>query len=65
MYKQEKQTADPPIVEQLNAISKKHREAVNNNDAAVMAPLFTEGAIFVTDARPVSGQQANAQVGLG
>jgi len=46
-FAQQKETVDPKIIEQLNAISKKVDEAVNNNDAAAYAALYTEDAIFV------------------
>jgi ketosteroid isomerase-like protein len=42
-----KETVDPQIIEQLNANGKKYDEAVNNNDAAAIAALFTEDGIFV------------------
>jgi len=53
-----KDTVDPQIIEQLNAISKKYNEAVNNNDAAAVAALYTEDAVFVADTRPIYGRQA-------
>jgi uncharacterized protein (TIGR02246 family) len=31
---------------------------MNNNDAAALAALFTEDAVFVTDSGPVHGRQA-------
>ena len=55
---QQKETVDPQIIEQLNAVSKKYDEADNNNDAAALAALFTEDAVFVTDKGPVYGRQA-------
>ena len=55
---QQKETVDPQIIEQLNAVSKKYDEADNNNDAAAMAALFTEDAVFVTDKGPIYGRQA-------
>jgi ketosteroid isomerase-like protein len=36
----------------------KYDEAVNRNDATSVAKLFTDDAIFVTDAGPVYGRQA-------
>jgi uncharacterized protein (TIGR02246 family) len=57
-FAQQKDTVDPQIIEQLDAISKKFDEAVNNNDAAAVAALFTEDAIFLTDTGPLYGPQA-------
>jgi uncharacterized protein (TIGR02246 family) len=57
-FAQQKETVDPKVIEQLNAIAKKFDEAVNNNDAAAVAALFTEDAIFVTDTGALYGPQA-------
>ena len=53
-----KDTVDPQIIEQLNAVGKKYDEAVNNNDAAAVAALYTEDAVFVSDRGPIYGRQA-------
>jgi ketosteroid isomerase-like protein len=53
-----KDTPDPQLREALEAISKKYDEAVNNNDAAALAALYMEDAVFVTDAGPIYGRQA-------
>jgi hypothetical protein len=37
-----KDTADPQISEQVNALSKKYDDAINNNDAVAVAALYTE-----------------------
>jgi uncharacterized protein (TIGR02246 family) len=58
METQQKNTVDPQIIDQLNAIAEKHDEAVNNNDAAAVAALYTEDAVFVTDSGPIYGRQA-------
>jgi uncharacterized protein (TIGR02246 family) len=51
-------TVDPQLIEQLNAqIGKKYDEAFNNNDAAAVAALYTEDAIFLTDRGSVNGRQ--------
>jgi uncharacterized protein (TIGR02246 family) len=50
--------ADPQIAEQLNAHCRAYDEAVNNNDAAAVAALFTNDAVFVTDTGLVYGRQA-------
>jgi hypothetical protein len=46
-FAQQKETVDPKIIEQLNAISKKVDEAVNNNDAAAYAARFTRRTPFL------------------
>jgi uncharacterized protein (TIGR02246 family) len=58
MPTQEKETVDPQIVEQLNAIAKKYDAAVNNHDAVAVAALYTEDAVFVTDTGPLYGRKA-------
>jgi ketosteroid isomerase-like protein len=57
-FAQQKETVDPKIIEQLNAIPPKFDEAVNNNDAVAVAALFTEDAIYLTDMGPIYGRQA-------
>jgi hypothetical protein len=49
---------DPEITQKIRAISKGYDEAANNNNAAGIAALFTEDAVFVTDGGPVYGRQA-------
>jgi uncharacterized protein (TIGR02246 family) len=44
--------------QQLGALHKKWDDAENNNDAAALAALFAEDAVFVTDKGPVYGRQA-------
>jgi ketosteroid isomerase-like protein len=51
-----KETVDPQIIEQLDPIARKYEEAVNNNDAAAVAALFTEDAVFVADTGPIYGR---------
>ena len=58
-FAQQKETVDPQIIEQLIALGKKWSEGENNNDAAAVAALFTQDAIWVTDgAAPLYGRQA-------
>ena len=57
-FAQQKDTADPEITQKIRAISKGYDEASNNNNAAGIAALFTEDAVFVTDGGPVYGRQA-------
>ena len=58
IFAQQKETVDPQTIEQLIAFGKKYDEAQNNNDAAALAALFTEDAVFVTDTGTVYGRQA-------
>jgi len=57
-FAQQNKTVDPQIIEQIIAVGKKFAEADNHNDAAALAALFTEDAVFVTDTGPVYGRQA-------
>jgi ketosteroid isomerase-like protein len=51
-------TPDPQLRQQIEAIGKKYDEAANNNDAAAIAAIYTEDAVFVTDTGPLYGRQA-------
>ena len=57
-FAQQKETVDPQIIEKVNTILKKADEAFNNNDATVLAALYTADAVIVTDSGPVYGRQA-------
>jgi uncharacterized protein (TIGR02246 family) len=58
-FAQQKDAVDPQLIEQLAQIDKKYAEATNNNDAAAVAALFTEDAVFVTqDTGLLYGRQA-------
>ena len=58
-FAQQKDAVDPQLVEQLAQIDKKYAEATNNNDAAAVAALFAEDAVFVTqDTGLLYGRQA-------
>jgi uncharacterized protein (TIGR02246 family) len=50
-------TPDPQTSEKILAIGKAYDEGENNKDAAAIAALFTEDAVFVTDRGPVNGRQ--------
>ena len=50
---------DPAIIQQLeNTISAKYNEAIDKHDAAAIAALYTEDAVFVTDTGPLYGRKA-------
>ena len=47
-YAQQKDLADPQTTQKILAIAKAYAEAINNNDPAAIAALFTRDAVFVT-----------------
>ena len=53
-----KNTVDPQIAQQVDAIGIKNDEAFNKNDAAAVAALFTKDAVLVSPRGPVFGQEA-------
>jgi hypothetical protein len=57
-FAQQTNTPDPELRAWLGAFDKKHAEPWNKNDAAVIAALFTEDAVYVTARGPVNGRQA-------
>jgi uncharacterized protein (TIGR02246 family) len=60
-FAQQKETVDPQIIEQLNALGKKYLDAMNDNDPVPLAALFTEDAVLLTDRGPVNGREAIAK----
>ena len=57
-FAQEKDTPDPQIRQQLDALAKKFDEASNKADAAALAALFTQDAVEVSPDGLVYGRQA-------
>jgi len=57
-FAQQKDTIDSQIDEQ---VTKKINEAFNNGDAAALATLFTQGAVWVTPQGPVFGRETIQQ----
>ena len=57
-FAQQTNTADPQLRKRYVALVKKYDEAANKNDAAAVAALFTEEAVFVTDTGPIYGREA-------
>ena len=55
---QPKETLDAQAVEKADPLAGKFNEADNNNDAAAVAALFTEDAVFVTPEGPIVGREA-------
>jgi len=57
-YAQQKDLADPQTTQKILAIGKAFEEAVNNNDAAAIAALYTRNAVFATPGGTIIGRQA-------
>ncbi|HEY5814492.1 MAG TPA: DUF4440 domain-containing protein [Terrimicrobiaceae bacterium] len=57
-YAQQKDLADPQTTQKILAIGKAFEEAVNNNDAAAIAALYTRDAVFAAPGGPIIGRQA-------
>ena len=55
---QEKDTVDPKIRQQIEALDTKYDEAFNKHDAASIAALFTEDAVELTQNEVLSGRAA-------
>jgi uncharacterized protein (TIGR02246 family) len=57
-FAQQRDALDPQTLALLDAHGMKYTEAYNNNNAAALAALYTEDAVFITDSGPVYGRQA-------
>jgi len=57
-FAQQKETVDPQTIEQIDALAKKFDEAFDNGDAAALASLFTDDAVFVTPGGMMYGREA-------
>jgi uncharacterized protein (TIGR02246 family) len=57
-YAQQKDLADPQTTKKILASIKVYDGAINDNDAAAIAALFTRDAVFVTTEGPIIGRQA-------
>ena len=60
-FAQQTSTPDLQITQKIRAISKAYDEAVSNNNAAAVAALFAEDAVFVSDRGLIRGRQAIEQ----
>jgi uncharacterized protein (TIGR02246 family) len=57
-YAQQKDLADTQTTQKILAIGKALDEAINDNDPAAIAALYTRDAAFVTTEGPIIGRQA-------
>jgi uncharacterized protein (TIGR02246 family) len=57
-FAQQQDTVDPKIAEQVRALATQYDEACNENDAAAVAALITEDAVWITPHGRLSGRQA-------
>ena len=57
-FAQQKDVTDPQITQKILAIVRALDEAINNNDSAAIAALYTRDGVFVTESGPIIGRQA-------
>jgi uncharacterized protein (TIGR02246 family) len=57
-FAQQKDTVDPQIAQQIRALGVKYDEAFNKNDAAAVAALYKEDAVWRTPHGTFTGRQA-------
>src|SRR6266446_8888452 len=58
IFAQQTNTPDPQLRQRLVALIKKHTDALDKNDAAAVAAVFTEDGILVTPDGPISGRES-------
>jgi uncharacterized protein (TIGR02246 family) len=58
VFAQQKDSVDPKTAEQVRALAAKYDEAFNKNDAAAVAALYTEDAVFETPSGAFHGGDA-------
>jgi uncharacterized protein (TIGR02246 family) len=58
IFAQQTNTPDPQLRQRYIALVKKYDDALNKNDAAAVAALFTEDGVYMTDRGPVIGRPA-------
>ena len=57
-FAQQTNTPDPQLRQKLVDAIKKHTDALDKNDAAAVAALFTEDGVYVTATGPINGREA-------
>ena len=57
-FAQQTNTPNPQLRQRFLAVVEKHADAMNKNDAAAAAALFTEDAVYLTDSGPIKGREA-------
>ena len=57
-FAQQRDTVDPQIAQQIRALGVKYDEAFNKNDAAAVAALYKEDAVWRTPHGTFTGRQA-------
>ena len=57
-FAQQTNTPDPQLRQRLEAVIKKHTDALDENDAAAVAANFTEDGVLVTPDGPIFGREA-------
>ena len=57
-FAQQKGTVDPQIDQQIRALAQKYDEAINKQDPAAVAALYTENAVYVAHHGTFHGRQA-------